>query len=111
MVKLYLPFEDWPNEDRAAWTSAIRDGDVLDGRGAAAHWRETTRRTNIHHHSRWLSFLMRQGHDIHATTPAERVTEEAVRAYVGDLRSRVAPRTVVSSLVGLKVMMKALAPD
>lgn len=111
MVKLYLPFEDWPDEDHAAWTSAIRDGDVLDGRGVAAHWRETTRRTNIHHYSRWLSFLMRQGSDIHATTPAERVTEETVRAYVGDLRSRVAPRTVVSSLVGLKVMMKALAPE
>ena len=79
MVNIYLPFEDWPNEDHAAWTSAIREGDVLDGRGPAAHWRGTTRRTNIHHYGRWLSFLIRQGSDIHATTPAERVTEENVR--------------------------------
>ena len=43
--------------------------------------------------------------------PQDRVTKEAVRAYVDHLRAEIAPRTVVSSLVGLKVMMKAMAPD
>ena len=43
--------------------------------------------------------------------PADRVTREAVRAYNRHLERLVAPRTRLSMLVGLKVMMQAMAPD
>ena len=43
--------------------------------------------------------------------PADRVTRERIRGYVAHLEERIAPRTVVSALVGLKVMIKAMAPD
>lgn len=110
MVKLYLPYADWPEQDKAAWNTAIAEGDVLDGSGPASHWRQTTRRTNIHHYGRWLSFLVRSGIDIGKSAPADRITQDTVRAYVAELQSRIAPRTAVSSMVGLKVMIKAMAP-
>ena len=111
MPKIYLPYDEWPVSDCEAWQKAIADGDVLDGRGPAAHWRETTRRTNIEHYGRWLAFLVAQDVDIHGLAPAARVTPETMRVYISALEERLAPRTVVSSLVGLKVMMKAMASD
>jgi site-specific recombinase XerD len=109
MARVYLPFENWPESDRAAWAAAIADGDVLEGRGPAHHWRPATRRTNIEHYSRWLAFM--KASITLDSNPAHRVTREAVRSYVAQLQARIAPRTVVSSLVGLKVMIKAMAPN
>jgi site-specific recombinase XerD len=43
--------------------------------------------------------------------PADRVTRANVEAYVGHLQTKVMPRTMVSSLVGTKVMIMAMAQD
>ena len=107
----YLPFDDWPLEDQAAWNTAIAEGDILDGQGPATHWASATKRTNIHHNERWLGFLLHNEVLHRGCSPESRVTPGTVRQYVTHLRSEIAPRTVVSSLVGLKVMMKAMAPQ
>lgn len=107
----YLPHHAWPSADRAAWEAAIAEGDIFDGRGPAAHWRPATRMANIEHYSRWLGFLDRRGDLAEPCAPAARVTSEAVAGYVAALREAVAPRTVVTALVGLKVTIKAIAPD
>lgn len=106
-----LPFDDWPPADKAAWHRAIAKGDILDGQGPAAHWAAATKRTNIQHYSRWLGYLQHIGRLDRGCRPEERVATEVVRRYVAHLGAEVAPRTVVSTLVGLKVMMKAMAPD
>jgi site-specific recombinase XerD len=111
MARINLPFTEWPKPDQEAWLKAIEEGDVLDGRGPAAHWAAATRRTNIEHYGRWLAFLATQGLLDKACSAADRVTREAARTYVEQLRAKIAPRTVVSSLVGLKVMMKAMDPN
>jgi integrase/recombinase XerD len=105
----YLPPAEWPLADRRAWEGAIQQGDILDGQGPAAHWAAATRHTNCQHYSRWLGFLANQGLLEVDAAPQERVTKPVVRRYVDHLKSEIAPRTVVSSLVGLKVMMKAMA--
>jgi hypothetical protein len=106
----YLAFEAWPGGDRAAWAAAIAGGDILDGQGPAAHWADATRRTNVRHYSRWLGFLVAEGGLRENLRPDERVTCDAAQAYIVRLRAEVAPRTVVSALVGLKVVIKAKAP-
>lgn len=111
MTGLLLPFKDWPELDKAAWQAAIQDGNVLDGRGPAAHWRPATRDSNIGHYGRWLSFLNRQGLLQADALPAARVTKDRVEDYVDELRARVASCTVTTVLVGLKVTIKAMAPD
>jgi hypothetical protein len=106
----YLAFEAWPGADRAAWAAAIAEGDILDGQGPAAHWAAATRRTNIQHYARWLGFLLAEGRLFDNLRPEQRVARDAVRAYIARLEAEIAPRTVVSALVGLKVMIKAMVP-
>lgn len=111
MARVYLPYLEWPAADRSAWLKAIEDGDILDGRGPAFHWAAATRKTNIMHYSRWLGFLATTEQLSKDASPENRVIPDTVRAYVEHMKARIAPVTVVSSLVGLKVMMKAMAPN
>ena len=106
-----LRFSDWPEVDQAAWATAIADGDVLDGRGPAEHWAVATRRINIEQYGRWLGYLHWTGLLSAASHPADRVQSETVKNYARHLQSIVAPRTVVTLLVGLKVTIKAMAPE
>lgn len=106
-----LPFSDWPKVDREAWSRAIAPGDILDGRGPAAHWVERTKATNRQHYAHWLGFLAWRNTLSPTTLPADRATAEAIRAYVHHLQGIVAPITVLSMLVGLKVALQAMAPD
>jgi len=108
MEKVYLPFDAWPEADKAAWKVAIAVGDILDDQGPAAHWEPRTKQTNIQHYSRWLGYL--NSTVGLANLPADRVTKVRVHAYIRHLEAKVAPRTMVSSLVGLKVIVKAMAP-
>jgi integrase len=86
-------------------------GDILDEGGGAAHWAAATKRTNAQHYGRWLGYLAWKGILDRQAHPADRVTREAVRAYNRHLETLVAPRTRLSMLVGLKVMMQAMVPD
>ncbi len=106
-----LPYQAWPATDRNAWEGLLREGDVLDGRGAGWHWSEATRRTNLKHYGRWLGWLKLQGTLEVVTDPTDRVTPERVTAYVRDLINEVAPKTADSYLRDLKVVAKALQPD
>jgi hypothetical protein len=106
-----LPISEWPLTDRQAWTTAQMKGDVFDDGGGAAHWASRTRLTNIQHYGRRLGCLCWTGILHGAAVPADRVTRETVRAYNRHLETIVAPRTRLSMLVGLKVMMQTMAPD
>jgi hypothetical protein len=57
MIRRGLSLANWPDPDRIAWTAATADGDMFDGRGAAAHWAETTRDAVIAAYGRWLGIL------------------------------------------------------
>jgi site-specific recombinase XerD len=111
MTRLVLPLEEWPQADQQAWETAIQTGDILNGHGPASHWRPTTRRTNIEHYGRWLGYLARTETPLEGAKPEDRVTREAVSGYLASLQARLAPRSVTSDMVGLKVMMKAMAPN
>jgi integrase len=106
-----LPLTEWPQKDQDAWTAAQAAGDIFDEGGSAAHWAARTRTTNVQHYGRWLGFLLWTGALDEHVRPAARVTREAVRTYNRHLERLVAPRTRLSMLVGLKVMMQAMAPD
>jgi integrase/recombinase XerD len=110
MALIVMPYKDWPETDRKAWETAIESGDVLDGQGLAAHWRPATRKANVGHYGRWLAYLENAGRLNPSNLPAARVREDDIKNYIDSLKIRVAPRTLVSSLVGLKVMIKAMAP-
>ena len=111
-IRRALPLDEWPPADQALWRAALTAGDLFDRR----RWRGPLGGQNPADQS---SSTMVAGSDISpgpapltpTTAPADRVTREAVRAYHQHLATLVAPITRLSMLVGLKVMMQAMAPD
>jgi site-specific recombinase XerD len=108
---IYLPVQDWPAQDQSAWDAMFADGDVFDSAGAARHWAKATRRTNHQHYARWLGWLKAGGRLDDDRAPWERVDRASVTDYVSYLKTAIGSVTVASTLVGLKVVMKAMQPD
>jgi integrase len=107
----HLPFQDWPQIDQRAWNALFEVGDVFEDARRAGHWRPATRRTNRQHYARWLGHLALGGVIEPERDPDARVTRERVLAYAAHLTQTVAPRTAASNIIGLKVVMKAMAPE
>ena len=85
MIRRSLPFDAWPEPDRTAWTEAIAEGDIFDGRGPAAHWAATTRSAVIAAYGRYLSFLAASEPSVLAEHPVERLTEDRLICYLSHL--------------------------
>ena len=85
MIRRALPLDAWPKPDRIAWTEAIADGDVFDGRGPAAHWATTTRYSVMAAYGRYLAFLAASEPSALAEDPAERLTEGRLSRYLSHL--------------------------
>lgn len=111
MARVHLPLNQWPLSDRRAWEAAIQAGDILDGQGPAVHWRPATRHSAIQHYGRWLGYLANTGDLDRTAEPEDRVTPDRIRTYITHSKGRLAPRSIVSALVGIKVMVKAMAPE
>lgn len=107
----HLARRDWPEIDRQAWAALFIEGDLFDDRGPACHWAPATRKSNAAHYGRWLTWLSATGQLEPDLPPAARLTEERVAAYGRHLMAGVAPRTVASSLIGLKCVVQRMAPD
>lgn len=105
-----LPLDEWPAIDLALWQAAITPVGLFEDGGHAVHWRARTRATNIQHYGRYIGHLAFRGELDASLGPAERVTPNLVRVYNTHLAATVAPRTRLSMLVGLKVMMQAMVP-
>ena len=108
---IHLPFDRWPEPDRAAWQELFREGNVLDGRGAACDWAEATRRTNLKHYARWLGWLNQVGDLDTGLIPLQRASLERVKAYAQVLRETLSSRTVASAVIGLKCVLQKMYPD
>ncbi|MGN6148783.1 MAG: hypothetical protein ACTHPD_09615, partial [Rhizomicrobium sp.] len=106
-----LKIEHWPDRDRHGFERAITKGSVLDDESLAAHWRPATQDTNRGHYGRWLWFLVSTGRMHENASPGARCTPDALKAYVQQLSSTTKPVSVCSSVVGLKSVLTAIAPE
>jgi integrase/recombinase XerD len=85
VIRRALPLDAWPKPDRIAWTEAIAEGDILDGRGPAAHWAATTRSAVMAAYGRWLGFLVVSESSILAEDPVRRLTQDRLTSYLSHL--------------------------
>lgn len=107
-----MPFVEWPEIDRLAWTAAIAKADtLLDEAGLASNWRPATLKWVRDGYGRWLTFLDRQGLLDHDCPPADRLTEDRLRALIVELKAAVSSNTLRNRIVGLKEAMRVMAPD
>jgi integrase len=101
---------EWPVLDRDAWAKAIEDGDILTGKGPAAHWRPETRKSVISAYGRFLTFLERKGWLDRNTGPDARLTPDRLRAYLAELAENIAPVTISSRITGLAEALRVMVP-
>lgn len=106
-----LPFSKWPEVDRAAWRAALAPGDLLEGTmGAAHHWCEETQGIRRKAYGRWLTSRIAAGTFDPTAPPSSRITRDAVRSYLSELQSQVAPWTALGYIAGLHAVAMAFAP-
>jgi integrase/recombinase XerD len=80
--RLYLPYSDWPEQDRALWEAAFKNGpDLFDDRGSAAHLAERTRAQLRYSFGKFLAFLSARHNGLLARVPAERLSREIIKDY------------------------------
>ena len=106
-----LKLPQWPDADRSAWEAAVAEGDLLEGGGLAARWRETTRKTVQDAYGRWLTFLELNGWLDPAAWPADRLSPERLRAFIAELQQSVAPFTLCNRITNLAEALRVMAPD
>lgn len=107
-----LPLDQWPEADRIAWQSALMPGDLLDGTvGPGYHWSSDTREKYRKGYGRWLTFVIGSGRYDPSHSPADRITKEAIKVYIVELQSQVAPLTLWGRMAELLAAAKAIAPD
>lgn len=111
--RLCLPLTAWPEVDRRLWLAAITPGQKRRFRlgPQPPEMPPATRRKTEGGYGRWLGFLTTSGRLAPAALPAMRVTEDAVAAWLDDLRAHGnADYTIVGRLDELKRAMAVLAP-
>jgi len=82
-VRLYLPYADWPKEDRTQWEAAFKLGsDPFDDGGSATHLAERTRQQLQYAYGKFLCFLAAHHPDLLARAPAERVNRTTIEGFV-----------------------------
>jgi integrase/recombinase XerD len=106
-----LPFEQWPSSHQRAWLKANREGDILTGHGAAAHWKPKTRKSIQKAIGNYLRFERDRGALQEGQTIAQLLTKNTLRDYIALLRRRVAPRSMVTQLGHLSLAVSVMTPD
>ena len=105
-----MPLAEWPDRDREAWASAVRQGHILDGQGPAAHWRPKTQKTVLASYGRFLTFLERQEWLDRTLGPDTRLTPDRLRAYIAELAETVASVTLSGRITNLAEALRVMTP-
>lgn len=108
---LVLKFDDWPPEDRAAWSALFQSQGFLDDEGAGVSWAEGTRTKRKQGYGHWLSFLARNGWLDRVNDPTARITADRARAYLSELTERLGPKSVSNWMTDLYVLAIAFRPE
>jgi site-specific recombinase XerD len=93
-----------------SWQGAIETTDPFGPFSAARSWYERTLAKTAKGYGRWLGWAIQNGIDMDQH-PADRVSEQNLKNYVGDLRSANSDYTVLCRLQELCNAMRVMAPD
>ncbi|RDD61253.1 hypothetical protein [Ferruginivarius sediminum] len=103
--------EHWPAADRQAWAVARTPGDIFEPGGGAANWRPQTVANFENDYGLWLGWLATSGRLAPDSRPGERVTEDAVAAYIADLQPMLAPASLANRVRRLYTAMQLFEPE
>jgi len=106
-----LPLELWPQADRSVWTLACQPGTRLKRGGAAGHLKPITREDHAQQYGNFLGFLDRCGWLRRDGPPAANVTHGYVKAYLNELKDRLASTTLHCTICRLRRTARYIAPS
>jgi integrase/recombinase XerD len=110
-TNLYLPFADWPEDDRTRWEAAFKAGaDRFDDCGPAAHLAEPTRLTLLDDYARFLAFISAHDIGLLARTPAARIDRKIVESYVSWQPATCGGVTIARILRSLRTTLRYICP-
>jgi integrase len=109
-LKLLLPFNDWPEADKALWHAATRDDDPF-ADTAGARLAKSTLHVYWKAWRRFLGFLTIIEPATLEIAPSQRLTAERVRRYAEHLRQTNTPRSVAIQIEMLYGAARAMMPE
>ena len=104
-----LPFDRWPQADRAAWAAASLPAERLRRGGAASHLKDITRRDLARRYGYFLDHVERMEGLDRNTKAGSYVTPERVDRFLAELQARVRSVTVYGSIYKLRRMAELIA--
>ncbi len=105
-----LPLECWPEADRNVWKAVCQPSTRLKRGGAAGHLKAVTRDDHAAHYGNFLGFLNRNGLLALREPAAANVTPEKIKAYIDELRGRVASTTLHGAICRVRRAAQYMAP-
>ena len=106
-----LPVAEWPTRDQNAWNAILRPAGFLEPASPAAGWAPDTRRAVAKSYGRLLGWLAETGQLDCDAGPLERIDPALVNSFVQHLRTMNVDRTVITRLIHLEMLARALALD
>jgi integrase/recombinase XerD len=112
MFPTALAISEWPEQDRARWKAALRQGEIFEPDGRAAHWADPTRTQVAKGYGKWLWALRGFGELDAEASPGARVTEDNLRRYVAALEDQsLSSVTIASRVTDLLEAIRVMDPE
>ncbi len=110
-VPLVLLYQDWPQADKTAWEALFAEGDIFDGMGPCASWSDGSCKKRRQSYGYWLSWMTRLQPNLLEHQPTDRITKDAVRAFLEEAETRVGAVTLKNLVSDLYVLAVAMYPS
>tara|TARA_R110002051_G_scaffold237873_1_gene298691 strand:+ start:12588 stop:13625 length:1038 start_codon:yes stop_codon:yes gene_type:complete len=109
MVKV-TPLEQWPGDDRTAFTALFVEGGLLDDRGPLAHWRGVSRNTMQRQYGLWVHWVSRTDPNALHLAPVARATPERLQGWLTSM-DHLAPSTLFGHVGAVLRLCRSIEPD
>ena len=110
-ARQYLPYAEWPEEDRGLWVSAFKKGEGLfDDCGSGAHLSERSQQQLQYAYGKFLKFVSVRYPDRLGCDPAVRVKPDTIEQFVKFQPKTCGDVTISIYLYHLWLVLKSMCP-
>lgn len=110
-MRQYLPYAEWPEEDRGLWDAAFKKGERLfDDCGPGAHLSERSRQQMQYAYAKFLKFVSVRYPDRLGCDPAARVSADMIEEFVKFQPATCGDVTISIYLYHLWLVLKYIYP-
>ena len=102
--------DQWPVRDRQLWVAARNREGVLDDGGPAASWRPATIHNCERGYGVLLNWFSANGWLEETTSPADRISQDRLRAFIADYSPGRAPLTIAGTVRDIAMVVRACSP-